>query len=50
MARGDTEAGKEVAAMMAELGLDDHSGVQVQLSNLYVGRGKLGEVAGVPPP
>jgi hypothetical protein len=47
MARGDTEAGKEVAAMMAELGLDDRSGVQVQLSNLYAGRGKWEEVVGV---
>uniref|UniRef100_A0A0E0K7A4 Pentatricopeptide n=1 Tax=Oryza punctata TaxID=4537 RepID=A0A0E0K7A4_ORYPU len=47
VARGDTEAGKEVAARMAELGLDRHSGVQVQLSNLYAGRGKWEEVVGV---
>ncbi|KAF0934547.1 hypothetical protein E2562_025642 [Oryza meyeriana var. granulata] len=43
---GDMEAGKKVAAMMAELGLD-HSGVQVQLSNLYAGRGKWEEVVSV---
>jgi pentatricopeptide repeat protein len=47
VARGDTEGGEEVAAMMAELGLDDRSGVQVQLSNLYAGRGKWEEVVGV---
>uniref|UniRef100_J3LIP7 Pentacotripeptide-repeat region of PRORP domain-containing protein n=2 Tax=Oryza brachyantha TaxID=4533 RepID=J3LIP7_ORYBR len=46
VARGDVEAGKKVAEMIAELGLE-HSGLQVQLSNLYAGRGKWEEVVSV---
>ncbi|KAL5208318.1 hypothetical protein ABZP36_032753 [Zizania latifolia] len=45
-ARGDTEAGKKVADWLAEMGLD-HSGVQVQLSNMYAGRSKWEDVVSV---
>lgn len=42
-AHGDVEAGEQVVRWLAELGLD-HSGVHVQLSNMYAGWGKWEEV------
>ncbi|KAJ1281746.1 hypothetical protein BS78_04G329200 [Paspalum vaginatum] len=43
-ARGDVAAGKQVVQWLAERGLD-HSGVHVQLSNMYAGwSGEWGEV------
>ncbi|CAD6248863.1 unnamed protein product [Miscanthus lutarioriparius] len=42
-AHGDVEAGEQVVRWLAELGLD-HSGVHVQLSNMYAGWSKWEEV------
>jgi pentatricopeptide repeat protein len=43
---GDVELGKELVEWLAELGLD-HSGVHVQLSNMYAGSGKWEDVVRV---
>ncbi|CAL5020383.1 unnamed protein product [Urochloa decumbens] len=45
-ARGDMEVGKQVVEWLAEQGLD-HSGVHVQLSNMYAAWSEWGEVARV---
>ncbi|CAO2040063.1 unnamed protein product [Urochloa humidicola] len=42
-ARGDVEVGKQVVEWLAEQGLD-HSGVHVQLSNMYAAGSEWGEV------
>ncbi|KAL6635417.1 hypothetical protein ACP70R_028088 [Stipagrostis hirtigluma subsp. patula] len=42
-AHGDVELGKQVVGWLAELGLD-HSGVHVQLSNMYAGSSKWEDV------
>ncbi|TKW42429.1 hypothetical protein SEVIR_1G384100v4 [Setaria viridis] len=43
-ARGDVDAGKQVVAWLAEQGLD-HTGVHVQLSNMYASWSKWEQVA-----
>ncbi|CAN6238946.1 unnamed protein product [Urochloa humidicola] len=45
-ARGDVEVGRQVVGWLAEQGLD-HSGVHVQLSNMYAAGSEWGEVARV---